>query len=397
VDIPRPREGWWQQVPVLNELYKLLSSSEPVNWELARQVATALGSEDEPDIGDLGALQTDLESISRAANLEAESFSGLLSGEVAPVRAVSRAEWVEANISSFRYLMNPLASKMSGPAALGLPPELEGLGVDLGQLPGGAGQVLQQVSGIFMGLQTGFVMGYLVRGVIGQYELALPSPEGGRLLYVASNLVAVERDWEVDPTEFRYWIALHEVTHHLEFSRPWVRKYYHSQLRTLIDSLDFDPQRMGSAFEGFEMLDPERLAQALADPERVSNAAWTPLAEDAMSRLSAFMTLVEGYATFVMDAVGAKLLSSHTRLKEVMERRKRSTSPGDVLLERLLGLELKRRQYEEGVRFCRYVAGMRDVESLNRVWDNPDSLPTADELADPDAWITRVLDDGGGS
>src|SRR6185436_17247849 len=112
--------------------------------------------------------------------------------------------------------------------------------------------------------------------------------------------------------------------------------------------------------------------------------------QDAMARLQAFMTLAEGYATFVMDAVGARVLKDHVRLKEVMERRKREASPGDVLLERLLGLELKRRQYEDGVKFCRYVAAMHDVDTLNHVWDNPESLPTTKELAAPDTWLERV-------
>jgi coenzyme F420 biosynthesis associated uncharacterized protein len=236
------------------------------------------------------------------------------------------------------------------------------------------------------------VLGYLGRHVIGQYEIALPAPDGGRLLYVVSNLEAVEHDWELDSKEFRYWIALHETTHHLEFAHPWVRKYFHSQLRTLIDSLDFDPSRMQNAFEGLDMLDPEKMAETLGDPERLIQAAWTPLSQDAMARLQAFMTLIEGYATFVMDAVGARVLKDHPRLKEVIERRKREASPGDVLLERLLGLELKRRQYEEGVKFCRYVAGVREIAALNHAWDNPDSLPTTDELANPDAWISRVLD-----
>ena len=102
---------------------------------------------------------------------------------------------------------------------------------------------------------------------------------------------------------------------------PWVQQYFRIQLNTLIDSLDFDPNRMQSAFEGLEMLDPERMAESLQDPDRLIQAAWTPLSNDAMARLQAFMTLAEGYATFVMDAVGAKLLSDHARLKEAMERR----------------------------------------------------------------------------
>lgn len=379
VDIPKPPQDWWERVPVLRELYKLLSSEGPVNWELARQVGVALAAYDEPETLETEGPHRELESLSRAAEVEAEEFTGLVSGAVAPVHVVSRAQWVEENIPSFRLLMEPLAEKLTG-------------GMAPAPLPEPAGQMLRQVGGILMGLQAGIVLGYLGRHVIGQYEIVLPEPEGGRLLYVLPNLYEVERDWELDPREFRYWIALHEVTHHLEFSRPWVRTYFHGQLRTLIQSLNLDPSRMQSAFEGLELLDPERLAETLQDPESLFRAAWTPLSHDAMGRLHALMTLVEGYATFVMDAVGARVLGDHPRLKEVMDRRKRSTSPGEVLLERLLGLELKRRQYEEGVRFCRYVAGMRDIAQLNRAWDNPESLPTTEELADPDAWIARVLD-----
>lgn len=378
IEIPKPPEGWWERVPLLNELYKLLSSTDAVNWELARQVGVALASEDEPSVPDLEEERQNLEALTRAAGVEAEEFSGLTAATVAPVHAVSRAEWVEANIESFRLLMDPLADKLSA-------------GGDI-PIPGPASQVLRQVSGVFMGLQTGFVLGYLGQHVMGQYELPLPAPEMPRLLYVVSNLQSIERDWSLDPKEFRYWIALHEITHHLEFSKPWVKTYFRNQVKTLISSLDFDPSRMQSAFEGLGMLDPDQLAQTLGDPDRLIQAAWTPLSQDAMQRLQAFMTLAEGYATFVMDAVGARVLSEHARLKEVMDRRRAVGSPGEELLERLLGIELKRRQYEEGVKFCRYVAGMRDVESLNRVWDNPDSLPTSEELVDPDAWISRVLD-----
>jgi coenzyme F420 biosynthesis associated uncharacterized protein len=380
IEIPKPSEGWWENVPVLRELYKLLSSTEPVNWELARQVGVALASEGE-QVADVAEQQQELDAITRAAAVEAEEFSGLVAGNVADVRAVTRAEWVEANIDSFRFVMNPLAQKMAGGGAAS-------------PLPMQAAQILTQISGVFMGLQTGFVLGYMGQHVIGQYELALPAPVPPRLLYVVSNLEQMERDWSLDPKQFRYWIALHEITHHLEFSRPWVQNYFRSQLKTLIDSLDFDPNRMQSAFEGLEMLDPERMAEALQDPQRLIQAASTPLSSDATARLQAFMTLAEGYATFVMDAVGAKLLSDHSRLKEAMERRRQSVSPGDALLERLLGLELKRRQYEDGVKFCRYVAGMHDVESLNRAWENPDTLPTTEELADPERWIARVLEAG---
>jgi coenzyme F420 biosynthesis associated uncharacterized protein len=362
-------------VPLLRELHRLLSSSEPVNWELARQVAVALACHDEPAIPDQAAIQRDLETLSRAAEVQAQEFTGLVAGQPASVSVVSRAEWIESNIAWFRVLMDPLARKMTG---------------------GGAGDAaaaaLGQVGAVLIGLQAGFVLGYLARHVLGQYELALPQPSEPRLLYVLTNLRELETEWELDSRDFRYWIALHETTHHLEMTRPWARAWFRAQLNAFIDSLDFDPARIQSSLGELGVLDPQKMAEALQDPERLIQATWTPAGVDVLTRLQAFMTLAEGYSTFVMDAVGASVLKDLPRLQEVMRRRRLSASPGEALLERMLGLELKRKQYDDGVKFCRYVASLRDVESLNRAWDSPESLPTADEIADPDAWVARVLD-----
>lgn len=382
IPFPKPPQGWWEQVPVLNELYKLLSSNDPVNWELARQIGVAIATFDEQPVNDLEGAGRELEGMSRAAQVEAENFTGLVTEALAPVSCVSRAQWVEANLVVFKQLMEPLATKLTGsslPMDIPIP------------LPPQAMQMVKQVGGVLMGVQAGFVLGYMARHVIGQYELVLPDPTGGRLLFVTPNMQTFEAEWGLDHTQFGYWMALHEATHHLEFSRPWARKYFHAQITSIIDSLNFDPSNLSSALEGFDIGNPESMMDALSDPEQLMKAAWTPAARDAVGRLQAFMTLAEGYSAFVMDAVGARVLTDHPRLREVLDRRKRSDNPGEQLLNQLLGVELKKKQYDEGVKFCRYVAGVRDIEALNRVWNNPESLPTEAELADPEIWITRVL------
>ena len=68
------------------------------------------------------------------------------------------------------------------------------------------------------------------------------------------------------------------------------------------------------------------------------------------ARLQATMAVVEGYSEHVMDAVGADVLPGYERMREAMERRRRSRSAPERVLERLLGLELKMRQYELGKR-----------------------------------------------
>ena len=65
------------------------------------------------------------------------------------------------------------------------------------------------------GVQAGGVLAFLSSRVLGQYEVF---GTGGRLLLVAPNIVATERKLGVDPSDFRLWVCLHEVTHQLQFT-----------------------------------------------------------------------------------------------------------------------------------------------------------------------------------
>jgi uncharacterized protein (DUF2342 family) len=94
-----------------------------------------------------------------------------------------------------------------------------------------------------------------------------------------------------------------------------------------------------------------------------------------------------------MDAVGRDVLPDLDGLRSAMDRR-RAERPGMwKVLERLLGLELKLKQYEVGKRFCDAVADRAGVAGLHAVFDGPEKLPTWDELEHPDAWMRRVLPD----
>ena len=80
----------------------------------------------------------------------------------------------------------------------------------------------------------------------------------------------------------------------------------------------------------------------------------------------------------------------HAGLREAMERRRRSRSYPERVLQRLLGLDLKLRQYEEGKAFCDAVVELGGIGALNRVWGSPESLPAPRELREPAAWLERV-------
>ncbi len=102
------------------------------------------------------------------------------------------------------------------------------------------------------------------------------------------------------------------------------------------------------------------------------------------------MAVIEGHAEHVMDAVAPDLLPSLPKLREAIDRRRKSQSGLSRLVARLLGLELKLRQYEQGKQFCDAVVKEGGVEALHYVFSGPDALPTLEELGDPSAWLART-------
>jgi len=102
------------------------------------------------------------------------------------------------------------------------------------------------------------------------------------------------------------------------------------------------------------------------------------------------MAMIEGHAEHVMDAAGAPVLPNVGKLREAMDHRRKHRPPLFKLLERLLGLDMKMRQYEHGKRFCDAVVARGGIDALNRAWSAPDRLPTLEELDDPAAWIRRT-------
>ena len=92
----------------------------------------------------------------------------------------------------------------------------------------------------------------------------------------------------------------------------------------------------------------------------------------------------------VSDHVGTELLEDLPTLRAALNRRRRERSGLLKVLERLIGMDLKMRQYEQGKAFCDAVVARGGIEALNRVWRAPEALPTLAELDDALAWLART-------
>lgn len=345
-----------------------------IDWDLAVATGTRLVRPG-PQVSREEAREAvaELRRLSRLAEGHVREFTRI-DGEVSPQPAtiVDRPGWIRANVDGFRVILEPLTERASR-----------------SNMPAIVGAVGSRITGV----EVGAVLAFMASRVLGQYELFLPpDPTGqaptGRLTLVAPNIVHAEREMRVDPHDFRLWVCLHEETHRVQFTGvPWLREYVRSQMTSFLLASDVDLTTL-----------LERLRAAgdvVADVFRggdgnLIDAIQTPEQKEILDRLTAVMTLVEGHGDYVMDAVGPSVVPTVAEIRSKFQHRRQGGSRMDQLVRRLLGIDLKMKQYAEGSAFVRTVVDRVGMDGFNRVWTSPETLPTHAEITRPDLWLNRV-------
>jgi putative hydrolase len=375
--------------PLFREIQRvLMSSSGPINWELARQVGIAVATWSAEDPEPTEEDRRAFEETVRVAELSVAEATGLPSPpDVTHVEAVRRARWVETNVEGLRDLFEPAAARLAhimddarkteGPVTAESPAALE--------------TMIGQMSPLLMGAQVGTVLGHLGQRVLGQYELPFPRKGRAALLFVVPNITRFERDWSLPSVDFRAWVALHETTHAFTIGRPWVPDYLHGLIRELAEGMEFDLAGLESRIGQIDLSDPQRLSEALGDPAELLGQSMSEEQRLRMRRLQSFMSAAEGHADHVMNIAGRKWLPSFPQIEEAMRRRHEGRTQEERLVERLLGLELKAEQYRLGRSFCDRVTELTGEDTLSRMWDGPEALPSMPELEEPSLWLARMV------
>ena len=375
-----------RDAPLFRELQRIMAaSSGPVNWELARQVGIATAAEAGDDRTPTDEDSRSFDEGVRVAELHVARLTGLEPpNDVAVVRPIRRAEWVTANAESLRELLEPAAARLGQALTRAMSDQLPAEA-------GGAAGLLGQLGPLLQGTQIGQVLGLLAQQVLGQYDVAVPRAGTGALLFVVPNISAFEHDWSLDPTEFRTYVALHEVTHRFEFARPWAGAHFVHLVDDFLSTLTIDVEQIRSRLEGIDPSDPEGLQRALTSED--GGMFGTVLDDEQklkLGRIQAFMGAAEGYGDHVTGVLSRELLSSHGRIEEAA-RRRHDAQPSDPVFERLLGVEMKREQYEQGGAFCDSVVELTDEATLARMWGSADALPSLPEIAEPRLWLARTV------
>lgn len=342
-----------------------------IDWEAVRAIAHRRLGEAAAPLAP--AHRAEAEDFYRATLLRiepivAEEIGSELPAALETPAVVDRLQWVDLNVATFRTLFD----------------RIEHVLLSSQEGPDNAGRAMSRWLNRTVGnQQLGFMLAFLGRKVLGQYDVSLlaAGPARGRLHFVEPNIVATAATLRVPRDDFRTFIALHEATHAFEFeAHAWLRPYFADLVAETVEQL--------AAESGGLM---GRLREAMAGGEgHWLERIMTPRQRDTFNRTQALMSLLEGYSNHVMNAAGARILPNFAELHDRFERRGERRGALERAIMRLTGLDLKMEQYAAGERFADAVIAQRDRAFLNRVWTGPEYLPSLDEIRAPERWIARI-------
>jgi coenzyme F420 biosynthesis associated uncharacterized protein len=342
-----------------------------IDWDAVRDIAhRRLGAAAAPIPA---AQRAEADAFYRATLLRiepivAEEIGSQLPAALETPAVVDRLEWVDLNLATFRALFERierlLLASQTGPDTAGR-------------------AVSRWLNRAVGNQQLGFMLAFLGRKVLGQYDVSLlaAGPARGRLHFVEPNILGTAAAMRLPRDEFRTFIALHEVTHAFEFeAHPWLRPYFADLVGRTMEQL---------ASESGGLM--ERLRQAVSGGEgHWLERIMTPAQRETFAQTQALMSLLEGYSNHVMNAAGSRILPNFGEVHARFERRGERRGTVERAIMRLTGLDLKMEQYAAGERFADAVIAERGRDFLNRVWTGPETLPSLDEIRQPQGWIARI-------
>ena len=353
-----------------------------VDWDLAERIAIrSAGREPFADSYLADSLEPDFAELTTLAEELVTAETGLRS-LAGPARAqvTDRAGWVRANIASFQRILGPVTDR-------------------LGKRVGGPSAVVMRSAGA---LEVGLLLGWMSGRVLGQYDLLVASepasdgsgataPDAGdAVYYVGPNVLGIEKRFGFPPREFRLWLALHEVTHRAQFTGvPWMREHYLSLIEKMLASADIDPVMLLGALK--RAVDEIRAGRSPLAEGGVAHLLASPEQRKILDQIGGLMSLLEGHGDITMNRAGIGHVPSAERFARVLQQRRTTANLVQRTMQRLLGLEAKLHQYQQGEDFITEIERIGDgKEALEPVWRGPTWLPTLAEIRDPQEWIDRV-------
>jgi coenzyme F420 biosynthesis associated uncharacterized protein len=341
------------------------SSARLADWETALQIGRRIAG---PGVrvppAERAKMREDFaELVPRAETLITDHTGMSVGGFRSRAWVMARSEWIRANLTGLQRLLEPLAERvLTGRSARG------------------------SWKRKAMGAQAGALFGYVGRRVLGQYDVFLPPDDDGLLYFVGPNVAEVEQRFDLPSRDFRLWVAIHEVTHRVQFgAAPWLKGHLQGLVDTYLSGISLDSREMVEQLK-------RAVSEARAGADTRMSGVFlllTPEQRELFVQMQGLMSLLEGHASYVMNEVAREHVADVDRMRRALQVRRRGSSV-ERGIQKAIGFEQKIQQYEGGERFVRQIIATAGAETFNQVWASAEALPTLEEIRAPERWVERI-------
>ncbi|NLE98507.1 MAG: zinc-dependent metalloprotease [Propionibacterium sp.] len=339
----------------------------------------------------------------RAAVVDAEriaqswlnEFTTFAEPEV-PARTVTRTGWLDETSAAWRAIVEPIIDGLGDAlersstegATEGMPE-----GVDLGAM---MGPLMRTSASLTYRDRLRRELSKVARDTLTGTEIGFNLFEGTEVVVVPANVAQFTQDLEADDTDMMLVLLVREAARqrlfrHVGWLSPQLLALMSHYAREITIDLDAITERLNpESLQNMSMEDMVRMG------EEVQVSFFRPASTEKqlgiLDRLGVLLALVEGWVDHVSARVMEKWMPHAPQLSEVLRRRRAAGSPVRSVLRELIGLDLAPRMVRDAENLWAAIEHHGDIASRDQVWRHPDMVPTAKDLEDPLAFISRADD-----
>lgn len=361
----------------------MFSGKEGIDWELASKQALAQLT---------GSAATDtpetklLISSFATAELWVDQVT-IFSGSEQTAQTLSQKAWVNESLDVFSAISEPIALSMANALSENLG---EMLPEELTSLVGEAGGMLRRAGAVLFAMQLGQAMGQLAKEALGATDLTIPTLDKPSL--VATNTVRFASELQIDLAEVALYLAVRELaSYRLFLQSSWLKDRIINQIREYASGIAIDTESMTQMAEEFDLSNPEALNEKLRSGSFISPR--TEAQEVALERIETNLALIEGWYEVVTNQATQRLPKA-AAISEAIRRRRAVGGPAEKTFETLLGLELRPKLMREASAMWEAVEAEFGQKVRDELWLHPDSIPTLEEIKQPQLLIQRLRAEG---
>ena len=371
-----------------SEIGKLLSQlgqmmqgagNAPVGWSAAVNMArTNVVQTGDPSVND-----SEIKEINTNVQLAQTWLNGVTTVPAASTtsKAWCRSEWIEATVSTWQKIVDPVAQRVQNSMSNSLP-NIPGIDESQQEMLKPLLDALKPMSAAMFSMQISNGLAALSSEVLCLTDIGIPLGDTTTPALIPRNIKEFAKGLTINESEIIAFVALRESAASRLFSSVnWLAPTLLGAIEEYSSQISVDSNRISELMGQIDPTNPLSIQEALSGGlfEPQLNASQTA----ALMRTERLLALIEGWVYEVVNIAALGRLPGIAALQEAMIRRRASGGPAEKTFGALIGLELRPKLIREAAQFWNKQTLTFGTNVRDSLWNHPDLLPSIEELQDP--------------